>query len=743
MKKFILSKNLIAFTVIFCVTSLSAQQVIVEQSSGISDKVFYKPIINQNDYTQILDENNRKIYVQNQIQEQNATQGNEGTEEVTLSINLIFDENEFEVPSVVLIYDEIGYPYYAYWEGTNPLTIDVPPGTYDLFADFVTPQFHSNIVIKELIDVSASTSVNIDVAEAVNHVSLIINDINGNPLEPGVYNPDIETNSQIVFDRIINFNPNPESNYTNGYWWGEPFENEPIWNFNISDVSNRYSIIQSFFNLLNADDVYYFSKLTTLEGISESINLEINQDDWVFHREKFASSPFSDSSEIYTGFYAQNIFNDFLIGATGFGIGIPFDLEEGFKMYLNNAIDGDAADFLILPAIAHMDTVDPDWGVEFFFTGTVPVVKNNNDVIYSGNSTESGSYTLGNSYYSINSKRKLLPFHPKFSFSASENPDIVIGDNVPLCVTSTGAIQANYIGRFGEKRDIDFFATDFEIKQDGEIIYSGIYLPDFVNTFFEPESGDIEVIYTNNNIIIDGLEGKNITQLLYTRDQEDFMPPTVQHLQFRNADGKVTDRFAPGEEGTLRLAAGDFVFTFNMEDFTFSYNYNEGNEVELLYSPYNQNEWTELELTEYPEHFFMPAFGDYYEASLSSVEATGDNAWYDVKIISTDAAGNQQIQTISPAFQLNSILGTNDLNNNTMLSVYPNPFKDNLYIKIPESTQGVFTLRVTDLNGKTIYSESVKAKEILNWNGSSLPKGIYILSIENNGKVIAEKVIKK
>lgn len=88
-----------------------------------------------------------------------------------------------------------------------------------------------------------------------------------------------------------------------------------------------------------------------------------------------------------------------------------------------------------------------------------------------------------------------------------------------------------------------------------------------------------------------------------------------------------------------------------------------------------------------------------------------------------------------------SEMGVSEVNNSS-LTIYPNPFTSVVNIQLPENIKGNFTFKVTDLSGKTIYSKEQSNKSF-SWNGSSLPKGIYILSIENNGKVIAQKVIKK
>ena len=74
------------------------------------------------------------------------------------------------------------------------------------------------------------------------------------------------------------------------------------------------------------------------------------------------------------------------------------------------------------------------------------------------------------------------------------------------------------------------------------------------------------------------------------------------------------------------------------------------------------------------------------------------------------------------------------------VSVYPNPFNENLNI----STENAGVVNFYDLSGKLV-STSVLMKGTNSLNKSSLAKGVYIYQIKNtNGEVVSSgKVIKK
>src|SRR5690606_19017004 len=137
----------------------------------------------------------------------------------------------------------------------------------------------------------------------------------------------------------------------------------------------------------------------------------------------------------------------------------------------------------------------------------------------------------------------------------------------------------------------------------------------------------------------------------------------------------------------------------------------------------------------------MPAFGDYYEASLTGIGSPDDNVWYDLKVICTDAAGNIQEQLISPAFKINEALGVQDIIASNFV-VYPNPFSEQINVVLPEGIEGNYTFEVTDMIGRIVYANN-QSERLFSWNSASLSKGVYILSIENNGQKIFKKVIKR
>lgn len=753
MKKFHFSKKThlsgtIAALLLFSGFSLSAQQMFTEHTSGTVDgSITNERHFDEQSYTKILDENGNKVFLKNQAPAENTPQGANATnDDIALSINLVFDESQFYVSSV-LIFDESDYMHVANWNGTNPIVVSVPDGTYDIVTEFQPlNSSKSHIVIKEQQSIQGNTTLQLNTSDAVNYVTITTYDENGEVLEP-----ESGVGGSISFDRYLYFNPKDFAVIGDNYSANDPLGGQdPAWNFYISDVSNRYSIIQALIGV-GFDQGNYYNKFETLSGIEGPVAVQNDPADWSYHTEMFQPTQLA-SSTVAPAYFAASTFNGHLLFGWRVSAGGSINPgDEPFRGFLNNPLDGDPADLLVIPAIVDKTVmINPTMGATFYFTkGNSAFSDGNGGVLYGSGDVSSNSHSillddipyLGDDYYLLdNGETKLLPAHPRFTFDDTTTPSVTLGDNVPITVTgfemNPNSFKAINKGRYGETRESDYLATQILVEQNETVIYSGTY-EDF-ESFILPSTGQFEIALTNANTSVEGLEGTNTTTITYGAERGD-APPTLQHLQFRDSEDRVTDVFDSAEGATVRLAAGDFEYTM-IDGSTGYYAYEEGNTVTLSYSIYNQNDWTELALTEYPEYFQAQAFGDYYEASLDGVGTEAGNVWYDVKVMCTDAGGNTQEQVISPAFKIAGPLGVQELAESN-ISVYPNPFSDRINLVLPEEVKGNYTFSVTDLTGRTVYTNTQSDKSF-SWNTSFLSEGVYIISIENNGTITAKKMIK-
>ena len=250
-----------------------------------------------------------------------------------------------------------------------------------------------------------------------------------------------------------------------------------------------------------------------------------------------------------------------------------------------------------------------------------------------------------------------------FSPMIDENKPARLNANCPIMVIqSTNNTNNNgkrfsfttfSMGRYGEYRQVDNDSLKVSIKYNGnEVCSEYATLNSFYNSFNQQHNPDgiINTTFTNNNVLVDGIEGKNVVEFEFDETQADWTAPTATTLRFLDAEGNVTDRFANASDGKVEITGGDFnygtlstgMYAFNCKPVT----------IEASYAPYGSDEWKSLELTENPDLYFYPSFGQLFEGSLAAVTETSENGWYDLKIRVVDETGNWQEQLVSPAFKL-------------------------------------------------------------------------------------------
>ncbi len=77
----------------------------------------------------------------------------------------------------------------------------------------------------------------------------------------------------------------------------------------------------------------------------------------------------------------------------------------------------------------------------------------------------------------------------------------------------------------------------------------------------------------------------------------------------------------------------------------------------------------------------------------------------------------------------------------TFATVFPNPTSDKWIIDI-KSNNNFNTIRLTDLNGKIILSQSIQEGKRVVLSSTNLRKGIYLLSLIGEDEFTVKRVIK-
>ena len=229
------------------------------------------------------------------------------------------------------------------------------------------------------------------------------------------------------------------------------------------------------------------------------------------------------------------------------------------------------------------------------------------------------------------------------------------GDPYPYLSVST-----NYIGIYGEDRPDKHMSTAFIIPTDEEEVECEMtelntQLNDICNEGKLEKPFIIEMA-NDRNILVDDIQGKNITQQYYENVMTHPYGPTATMLQFRNDAGLVCNSFENASEGEILLSGGDFEYGGSGSGWIL-----QPVTLKVEYAPANSSTFREIEMIEETDNMYMPSYGYFWKGDLSNVEGTTDKGWYQLRISMEDQDGNKQTQVIYPAFQILANSGVEDV----------------------------------------------------------------------------------
>lgn len=244
-------------------------------------------------------------------------------------------------------------------------------------------------------------------------------------------------------------------------------------------------------------------------------------------------------------------------------------------------------------------------------------------------------------------------FAPRFD----NNSSILFGNNTPIVQMSTPlptSFSINYIGRYQEMFNVDNPASDISVLLDEKEIVtkhdlSGCADISKIGPTISSNPGKVKVNLSCSNHLIDNIIPATTQMTMNWDAAGEQTPPALQMLQFRDNNDNVTDRFEKPEDGMMNIAAGCFYMDMDTDE----YGCRLPDEVHVEIAPYNTEDFVEIEVTEVPEKYFMPAYGGFYTASLNAVKGKSENGWWTVRITLREN-DSEQVQTIAPAFYISS-----------------------------------------------------------------------------------------
>lgn len=134
--------------------------------------------------------------------------------------------------------------------------------------------------------------------------------------------------------------------------------------------------------------------------------------------------------------------------------------------------------------------------------------------------------------------------------------------------------------------------------------------------------------------------------------------------------------------------------------------------------------------------------------------ATGSmNKYKDLGIVNRLKAGTViyyrlKMVDVDGRFKYSPVVNVKISNVNTIVSVYPNPFKDQLFLRLNSSSSAVGTITLSDVTGRMVTrTQQVNVKEgdnVIQVNNlQNLPKGMYIVKLVYGSSNLVYEVVKE
>ena len=433
------------------------------------------------------------------------------------------------------------------------------------------------------------------------------------------------------------------------------------YNFYISDINDITLNLSLFFD---KDDVIHTVSFYQ-KGIHDDIVFENNPNEFIEYEAKYKVTPLGEVSDsphypmICNSFYDAQFITMLLRNVTNGSVKYCFGKSEFYPNLPLRVVTG-------LTDYFRLDENDPEW--EWYDAiYNLPIFNIDGELIRMNCGYFSNDIS-GYDFFHLDGETLFLnhfqyPGHPAFTNPVPHNSPETIGNNCPIMRTNSYVYlddefvfingNTSSLGRCGEKRVSDKQAMTSIVKLN-EMNVSEMG-GDYILVTQEPNNGTYEVMLTNENVEVDGMPGKNVSQLYVDLTREDKAPPTLTMLHFRDTDGLVTDRFTTSNVGKIELSAEDIYSYPNWEENNIHYSINPLINVEVSYSPYGEDNWNELPVEEDPSLFYLPDMGNFFHGSLEGVTGQAYEGWFDLKVKVTDAAGNWQEQVISPAFRIDNL----------------------------------------------------------------------------------------
>jgi len=129
------------------------------------------------------------------------------------------------------------------------------------------------------------------------------------------------------------------------------------------------------------------------------------------------------------------------------------------------------------------------------------------------------------------------------------------------------------------------------------------------------------------------------------------------------------------------------------------------------------------------------------DSYLNQTTALANNSTADVSFVTTTDIASYSSNRFKIVFQ-NATLSNPNFNS-SQITLYPNPVIGNQFnIALPSYLTGDVTIKVINIVGQIVYETTTEAQRTITvTTNKTLPQGLYIVQIENQGATVTKKII--
>ncbi|MBO5540114.1 MAG: hypothetical protein J5980_04125 [Muribaculaceae bacterium] len=642
---------------------------------------------------------NSIVWTNNDVIELNeASKGFQGENSNEVNVTCVFnnDDNYSNTSGCKYVFMDVDDSDNKFIVSGGTKTVKLPQGRYDLVACY---PYLNNIsvpktffVVREQVSITCDTTFSLFPDEAKICIQFQprlpsgeicqmpifehINDTSGDYISLGNISSLYFTTSLVLKETKKNLWSNT-SKWTTVSVGAIEYNANHFSNMYINEVSSRFNICSC---MTFSNEAGFYQVNFNLENCVDTIITNCSED-YRIYEAQFKQTPRSKSEgEVLIPTIKSTIY-DTKGGISGVHMfsrtQFVEDENESVRYYFCNAFESNN-DFPLIQ-FSSASAVECESLLDIWESGCnilgKPIVNEHGELRHLYNGIASyGDMTYYN--YPDSSRKEGISYYPSYPGNSQfskyvENSKTIYGNSCPILVPTLQSFSDtendiskyltmnHYIGRNSEDIERDMYVAKTSVYVNEELVTEGEGMFFWPWTKSAESQGLVDITVTNDNVDVDGIPGKNVTNIHFNMAGEDNTAPTLQMLDFRDQDGNAIDRFDTVEEGKLQFYCGDFNERYMDNEYHTQYFVcNDLVGVEVAYSPYQADTWTALGTNEVAEYYY-DGMGHYYAAPLASVTGEAYEGWFDLKIKLTDAAGNWQEQVISPAFRIDNLAYSN------------------------------------------------------------------------------------